>query len=74
MAKTAMREAQLETLLTIREAASFLAVPPSWLYQRTRLGVASPVPHVRLGGQVRFVAEDLRRFVRAHRVGGRSSS
>ena len=46
-------------ILTIGEAAAFLRVPKSWLYERTRLNA---VPVRRLGRHLRFSAEELRKW------------
>lgn len=41
-------------LLTIKEMADHLNVPPSWLYSRTRLRGPDAIPHLRVGKYCRF--------------------
>jgi excisionase family DNA binding protein len=43
-------------LVSVEEAAKFLGVPESWLYDRTR---RNAVPCIRLGKYVRFNLRDL---------------
>lgn len=57
-------------LLTIDEAAKILRVRKSFLYEQTRRGKESLVPHTRIGRYVRFVREDLDAWIAAHRLGG----
>ena len=47
-------------LLTIEEAAAFLKVPKSWIYERTRKGT---IPHVKLGKYLRFPVGELRQSI-----------
>jgi excisionase family DNA binding protein len=56
--------------LTIQEAADFLRVPVSWLYERTR---TNSVPHVKLGKYVRFDRDELTAWVDELRRDGRGS-
>jgi excisionase family DNA binding protein len=46
----------LKLLFTVKEAAARLAVPMSWLYERTR---KKTVPCRRLGKYIRFTEQDL---------------
>ncbi len=56
-------------LVTVQEMAAILKVPPSWLYQRTRLGPKA-IPHFRAGKYIRFSPEEVLAFLRAKRAGG----
>ena len=58
-----MDSLQGEQLLTVTELAAVLKVPPSWIYQRTRLGQAA-IPHIRVGKYVRFKLEEVLAFLR----------
>jgi excisionase family DNA binding protein len=57
------REALAEPLLTATDAATSLAVRPSWVYAAVREG---RLPHVRVGRHVRFLRSDLASFVAHH--------
>ena len=52
----------LSRLVNIEEAAKFLDVPESWLYDRTR---RNAVPCVRLGKYVRFNLQELLAWAKA---------
>jgi len=52
-------------LLTVDEAAKFLRVPKSWIYQRTRTG---EIPFFKLSGHCRFSRQQLREYVARHQV------
>ena len=43
-----------EELLTVREIAQLLKVPPSWVYERTRLRDVARMPHFKIGKYLRF--------------------
>jgi len=43
-------------LLSVKEMAAILRVPPSWIYQRTRFGQGG-IPHLRVGKYIRFESE-----------------
>jgi excisionase family DNA binding protein len=58
----APREASVEALLTIEEAAALLAVPVSWLKQRVS---ARSVTCTRLGRHVRFTREQVAAIIDA---------
>jgi excisionase family DNA binding protein len=45
-----------DELLTLEEAAAFLKVSKSWIYERTRRGA---IPHLKLGKYLRFPMADL---------------
>ena len=53
--------------LTIGEVAERLKVSPSWIYKKCKAGI---IPHVRIGGMVRFVDRDVDAWVNAHKVEG----
>ncbi len=46
-------------LLTVKEVASLLKVPISWVYERCRAGAPNPLPHLKLGKYLRFSKADL---------------
>lgn len=54
-------------LLNLAQAAEFLGLKPSQLYQLTRqrslVRQANPVPHIRLGKRLAFRRESLERWV-----------
>ena len=50
-------------VLTIHEAAAFLKVTKRTLYRHTE------IPRVRIGGQLRFIEEDLERWLRSQTGG-----
>lgn len=52
-------------LLTVREAASYLAVSASWLYREVEL---RKVPHLRLGRAIRFDPQALERWLAAQQA------
>jgi len=57
-----------EIMLTTKEAAMRLGLSPSTL-NKARVGGTGPqIPHVLLGGSVRYKASDLDAFIEAHRV------
>jgi excisionase family DNA binding protein len=41
-------------LMTVSEVATFLKVPVSWVYERTRRRGIERLPHVKLGKYLRF--------------------
>jgi excisionase family DNA binding protein len=53
--------------LTPQEAAQYLRVRPSWVYEAAR---ARRLPHLRLGRHLRFLRADLDAWVAANRVEG----
>jgi excisionase family DNA binding protein len=57
-----------ERLLDARAAGDLLGVPATWLLAQAR---KNAVPHVRLGKYVRFVADDLERWVETVKRGPR---
>jgi excisionase family DNA binding protein len=53
--------------LTISEVAKKLRVSTSWVYKKCKGGV---MPHVRMGGVLRFAEKDVEQWVNAHKVKG----
>ena len=49
-----------QKLIDIREMATKLNVPISWLYARTRTG---EIPHLKIGKYVRFDAEKVMQWI-----------
>jgi excisionase family DNA binding protein len=49
-----------QNLIGIKEMASKLDVPVSWLYSRTR---TNEVPHYKVGKYVKFDAENVMRWI-----------
>ena len=47
------------SLLTVEEVAALLKVPPSWVYDRTRLRTKERIPGFRLGKYWRFRETDV---------------
>lgn len=58
-----------DRLLTAKEVAALLSVPPSWVLDHAR---ARTIPHVRLGRYVRFDEADVRAWLNECRQGGRA--
>jgi excisionase family DNA binding protein len=52
-------------LWDVNQVAEVMNVSKSWVYQRVEMGL---IPHVRLGGLVRFEPEAIRKFVRHDRL------
>jgi excisionase family DNA binding protein len=53
--------------LTINEVSEKLKVSSSWIYKKCRAGI---VPHVRIGGMLRFIEKDVDAWVAGHKVKG----
>ena len=53
--------------LTIGEVAEKMKVSPSWIYKKCKAGI---MPHVRIGGMLRFVDKDVEAWIVAHKVKG----
>lgn len=54
-------------LLTVQEAAQFLRVAVSWIYEHVRPDAGERLPHVKLGKYLRFDRRDLRAYIDAKR-------
>jgi excisionase family DNA binding protein len=57
-----------EELLTVADAARFLKVSVSWVYEHVRPEAQDRLPVVKLGKYLRFDARDLRAYVDAKRA------
>jgi len=66
-AATGGEEPKRDQLLTVREVASLLHVPISWVYERTRKRGAGQLPHVKLGKYLRFEESTVTEFIREQR-------
>jgi len=53
--------------LTINEVAEKMKVSSSWVYKKCKAGI---MPHVRIGGMLRFVEKDVESWIAAHKVKG----
>jgi excisionase family DNA binding protein len=60
-----------DELLTVHDAARFLNVSVSWIYEHTRDDAQDRLPFVKLGKYVRFDRTDLRDYVNAKRHAAR---
>ena len=58
-------------LLTVQQAAHFLNVTVSWVYEHVRDDAAERLPVVKLGKYLRFDQRDLRAYVDAKREAAR---
>jgi excisionase family DNA binding protein len=63
-----------EELMTVNDAARFLRVTVSWVYEHTRDDAEDRLPFVKIGKYVRFDRTDLREFIDAKRQAARSAS
>jgi len=50
---------ETEGLMTAKEVATFLRVPLSWLYAKTRLAAQNGFPVVKVGKYCRFIKGDV---------------
>ena len=57
-----------DSLLTPQDAARFLKVSVSWVYEHIRPEGADRLPFVKLGKYLRFDARDLRAYIDAKRA------
>jgi excisionase family DNA binding protein len=62
---------ELAELLTLDEVVTWLRVPRSWVYERTRKG---QIPHVKLGKYLRFPRQALAEWLGAQNREGPSSA
>lgn len=44
----------MEGLINVKELATLLKVPVSWIYDRTRNGGPEKIPHYKIGKYIRF--------------------
>jgi excisionase family DNA binding protein len=56
------------SLLTVREVATFLRLPVSWVYEHTRQNCMDRIPGFRLGKYWRFIEEDVTAWLAARRT------
>ena len=56
-----------DTLLTPQDAARFLKVSVSWVYEHVRPGAEDRLPFLKLGKYLRFDPRDLRAYIDAKR-------
>lgn len=65
--RTAPLEVSLNTeaLLTVHDVADILKVPVSWVYEHTRPECRNPLPHIKLGKYLRFLAADVLDYLAA---------
>ena len=68
VAATDSAPADVSELLTAKEAARFLNVPVSWIYEHVRPASRDRLPSVKLGKYLRFDDRDLRAYVDAKRA------
>jgi len=59
---------QQSELLTVRQVAELLQVPPSWVYRRMRKRSLERLPAYRLGKYWRFDRNDVLAWVERHQV------
>ena len=60
-----------DELMTVNDAARFLRVTVSWVYEHTRDDAEDRLPFVKIGKYVRFERTDLREYVDAKRHASR---
>lgn len=60
-----------DALLTVQDAARFLNVTVSWIYEHVRDGAEDRLPVVKLGKYLRFDQRDLRDYIDAKREASR---
>ena len=58
-----------DSLLTPQDAARFLKVSVSWIYEHVRPGATDRLPAVKLGKYLRFDIRDLRAYIDEKRSG-----
>jgi excisionase family DNA binding protein len=62
-----------DELLTVHDAARFLNVSVSWVYEHTRDDAEDRLPFVKLGKYLRFDRTDLRGYIDAKRASARTA-
>ena len=62
-----------DELLTVHDAARFLNVSVSWVYEHTRDDADDRLPFVKLGKYLRFDRTDLRAYIDAKRESARTA-
>ena len=56
-----------------KEVAEILKVPLSWVYDHTRDGCSDPLPHLKVGKYLRFLASDILDYLAAIRSRSRKN-
>ena len=51
-------------LLSVKEAATYLGMSKDWVYERLK----TLIPHVKIGGSLKFRREDLDRYIASQTV------
>lgn len=54
-------------ILTIHDIAKRINVSESWIYKKAKAGI---IPHVRIGGAIRFIEKDIEAWINAHKDNG----
>ena len=62
-----------DELLTVHDAARFLNVSASWVYEHTREDADDRLPFMKLGKYLRFDRTDLRAYIDAKRASARTA-
>ncbi len=57
----------MDELLTVKEVAQWLKVPPSWIYERTRRRGEGRLPFIKLGKYLRFEAAAVKVYLERQR-------
>jgi excisionase family DNA binding protein len=70
-APTPLDEDAVGELLTVQDAARFLNVTVSWIYEHVRDDATDRLPVLRLGKYLRFDQRDLRAYIDAKREAAR---
>ncbi len=65
---------ELSELLTVQEAAQFLKVTVSWVYEHVRPEAEDRLPVLKLGKYLRFDSRDLRAYIDGKRNATRHPS
>ncbi len=64
-----MNGPDVDRLLDPREAATFLNVPVSWIYQHSRTRAQDKLPYFKLGKYLRFSARNLSKWLETRQLG-----
>ena len=65
---TALDEDAVSELLTVQDAARFLNVTVSWVYEHARTDAGDRLPVIKVGKYLRFDRRDLRAYIDAKRA------
>ena len=68
---TPLDEGGVAELLTVQDAARFLKVSVSWIYEHVRDDTKDRLPVLKLGKYLRFDVRDLRAYIDAKRAASR---